>query len=318
MRAVVFSGTTEGRIFSRQLAQLGADVLVSVATPLGSEEQGSFAGITVHCGRLTPDEMAALVQGADLCVDATHPYAVDATRNIRTACRTAALASEPYLVTLDEGKWNGRDTYTKWSGSPIGFGRQIQADDGAQRIFRVVCPILFIACLLFSVMSSVGRERPQDILWCLSATLAAASSFSGALCFGTPWHKLSRRLSKSGAAIAGWDAVTSTGAGSGILLTDADLFPPGCVSLNGIKVFGDFSVDKVVSATATLIRDSGSGLDKIFHDLLRSQGCVYRRAQDLCCYEGGAGALIRGEQVLVARSTIPVTAGCSKPESCPG
>ena len=53
MRAVVFSGTTEGRIFSRQLAQLGADVLVSVATPLGSEEQGSFAGITVHCGRLT-------------------------------------------------------------------------------------------------------------------------------------------------------------------------------------------------------------------------------------------------------------------------
>ena len=74
MRAVVFSGTTEGRIFSRQLAQLGADVLVSVATPLGSEEQGSFAGITVHCGRLT-----------------THPYAVDATRNIRTACRTAGV-----------------------------------------------------------------------------------------------------------------------------------------------------------------------------------------------------------------------------------
>ena len=91
MRAVVFSGTTEGRIFSRQLAQLGADVLVSVATPLGSEEQGSFAGITVHCGRLTPDEMAALVQKADLCVDATHPYAVDATRNIRTACRTAGV-----------------------------------------------------------------------------------------------------------------------------------------------------------------------------------------------------------------------------------
>ena len=106
MRAVVFSGTTEGRIFSRQLAQLGADVLVSVATPLGSEEQGSFAGITVHCGRLTPDEMAALVQGADLCVDATHPYAVDATRNIRTACRTAGVeyhrllrAQSPLLAT---------------------------------------------------------------------------------------------------------------------------------------------------------------------------------------------------------------------------
>ena len=87
----MFSGTTEGRIFSRQLAQLGADVLVSVATPLGSEEQGSFAGITVHCGRLTPDEMTALVQGADLCVDATHPYAVEATKNIKAAAEKAGV-----------------------------------------------------------------------------------------------------------------------------------------------------------------------------------------------------------------------------------
>ena len=225
-------------------------------------------------------------------------------RGQRLACRTAASASEPYLVTLDEGKWNGRETYSKWSGAPIGFGRQMQAADGAERIFHRFCPLLFVACLVLSLVASVGMGAPERLLWCLSATLASASSFSGALCFGTPWHKLSRRLSKSGAAIAGWDAVTSTGAGSGILLTDADLFPPGCVSLNGIKVFGDFSVDKVVSATATLIRDSGSGLDKIFHDLLRSQGCVYRRAQDLCCYEGGAGALIRGEQVLVGSSAF--------------
>ncbi len=91
MKAVVFSGTTEGRIFSKQLAALGAAVLVSVATPLGAEEQGSLAGITVHCGRLTPEEMAALLQGADLCVDATHPYAVDATKNIRAACSAAGM-----------------------------------------------------------------------------------------------------------------------------------------------------------------------------------------------------------------------------------
>ena len=91
MRALVFSGTTEGRTVSRQLAELGVDVTVSVATPLGVEEQGVLAGITVHCGRLTPEEMTALLQGADLCVDATHPYAVDATKNIRAACRAAGV-----------------------------------------------------------------------------------------------------------------------------------------------------------------------------------------------------------------------------------
>ena len=91
MKAVVFSGTTEGRRFSRRLAGLGAEVTVCVATPLGAEEQGEMAGITVHAGRLEPDAMAALLAGKDLCIDATHPYAVDATKNIRAAAAQAGV-----------------------------------------------------------------------------------------------------------------------------------------------------------------------------------------------------------------------------------
>ena len=91
MNVVVFSGTTEGRELSRQLAALGIEVTVSVATPLGQEEQGSTPGVTVRCGRLLPDEMAALLGDAALCIDATHPYAVDATKNIRAACAAARV-----------------------------------------------------------------------------------------------------------------------------------------------------------------------------------------------------------------------------------
>ena len=91
MNVVVFSGTTEGRELSRQLAALGIEVTVSVATPLGQEEQGSTPGVTVRCGRLLPDEMAALLGDAALCIDATHPYAVEATKNIRAAAETAGV-----------------------------------------------------------------------------------------------------------------------------------------------------------------------------------------------------------------------------------
>ena len=85
-------------------------------------------------------------------------------RGLRMACRTAASAAQPYLVTLDEGKWNGWDTYAKWSGEPIGFGRQMQAADGAERIFHRVCPLLFIACLLLSVVASIGRGAPERLV----------------------------------------------------------------------------------------------------------------------------------------------------------
>ena len=224
---------------------------------------------------------------------------------LRLSCRTAASVSEPYILTLDEGKWNGRDTYCKWTGTPNGFGSQIQMDDGAQRIYRVVCPVLLLACVLLSLLASYGVGKPQHLLWCLSATFTAAAAFGGALVYGRPFHKVARRLAQSGGALAGWPGMAQSRKGDRVLITDGDLFPPGYVELNGIKVFGDWSIEKVVGCTATLIRDSGSGLTKLFHDLLRAQGAIFRRADDLCCYEGGGlSANIRGEQVLVGSAAF--------------
>ena len=68
---------------------------------------------------------AAIVLGLALLLKGT----ARKRRGQRLACRTAASASHPYLVTLDEGKWNGREAYAKWSGEPIGVGRQMQASD---------------------------------------------------------------------------------------------------------------------------------------------------------------------------------------------
>ena len=225
-------------------------------------------------------------------------------RGTRMACRVAASAREPYLVTLDEGKWNARDAYAKRSGECAGFGSQIQADDVAQRIFRLAAPILLIACGLFSAMASLGQDRPTYLIWCLSATLTAAGTFSSTLCFGVPWHAVSRRLSKCAAALAGWDGIVGTTQAAGILLTDVDLFPPGAVTPNGIKVFGNFSVERVLGYTATMIRATGSGLDKVFHDLLRTQGAIYRQVTGFQNHEGGASGDIRGDRVLVGSAAF--------------
>ncbi len=87
MRVVIFGGTTEGRLLSYQLAELGAEVTVCVATAYGQEEQGRFSGMTVLTGRLDSKGMCRVVAGKALCIDATHPYAAEASRNIRDACR---------------------------------------------------------------------------------------------------------------------------------------------------------------------------------------------------------------------------------------
>lgn len=221
----------------------------------------------------------------------------------RLSCRTAAASASPYRVTLDEGKWNGRDTYSKWSGDAAGFGSQIQMTDGAQRIYQRICPVLLLAAGAYTVYIAVTRT--QSALWCASAVFTAAGAFGSTLAYGRSFHLVARRLAHSGAALAGWPGILGSRRADRVLITDTDLFPPGYVELNGFKVLGDFPMERVVAYTATMIRDSGSGLTKLFHDYLRTLGGLMRNSERLCCYEGGGlSATIRGDQVLVGSASF--------------
>ena len=224
---------------------------------------------------------------------------------LRISCRTAAASSHPYRVTVDEGKWSGRDTFSKWQGTAEGFGSQIQADDGAQRIFRTVCPVLLIGDIVLALLASLGTGHPQRLLWSLSALFTVSAAFGAAIAYGRSFHKIARRLAQSGAALAGWPGILQTRKGDRVLITDTDLFPHGHVELNGYKVMRDFPAERVLAYTATLILDSGSGLGKLFHDQLRSMGGLLRKAERLTCYEGGGlSANIRGDQVLVGSAAF--------------
>lgn len=109
MKIIIFSGTTEGRELSRRLAGRGAEITVCVATDYGREVQGTVDGVTVLAGRKNRAEMADVVRGATLCVDATHPYAVEATENILAACRDTAT---PYRRLLRGASAIGADVVT--------------------------------------------------------------------------------------------------------------------------------------------------------------------------------------------------------------
>jgi precorrin-6x reductase len=91
MKLLIFGGTTEGRLLAQRLAGTGHEVAVSVATPLGAEELSGLPGLSVLVGRRDQGEMERLLAGFDRCVDATHPYAVQASGNIRRACQTAGV-----------------------------------------------------------------------------------------------------------------------------------------------------------------------------------------------------------------------------------
>lgn len=91
MNILLFSGTSEGRELSEKLVALGHAVTVCVATDYGREEQSQVDGAAILAGRKSAEEMRELLRDADLCIDATHPYATEVTANIRVAAETAGV-----------------------------------------------------------------------------------------------------------------------------------------------------------------------------------------------------------------------------------
>lgn len=87
-KLLIFAGTTEGRLLTVRALELGWCVASAVATEYGRELLPHDARFTALAGRMTEDEMYAHIQSEryDMVVDATHPYAVEVSRNIRSAC----------------------------------------------------------------------------------------------------------------------------------------------------------------------------------------------------------------------------------------
>lgn len=90
MKIVVFAGTTEGKEVSEIFANNGFETYVTVATEYGKDVFEEFfqnKNINLLEGRLNIDEMKALIRKVDFVADATHPYAVEVSKNIVEACK---------------------------------------------------------------------------------------------------------------------------------------------------------------------------------------------------------------------------------------
>lgn len=88
-------GTSDARELALQIRAGGFNVLTSVVTESAAASL-SEAGLDVRTGRLTADEMAAVVRelGVQAIVDASHPFAEEAHANAMSAARGTGV---PYI-----------------------------------------------------------------------------------------------------------------------------------------------------------------------------------------------------------------------------
>ncbi len=92
-KILIFAGTTEGRKLAEYLRNTEIEVTVSVATEYGEKLIKKGKNIKISAQRLDEEKMIKfmLSEKFEMVIDATHPYAIEVTRNIFKACETANI-----------------------------------------------------------------------------------------------------------------------------------------------------------------------------------------------------------------------------------
>ena len=278
-----------GHVFRRLRGKRCTAELLAVITLLAAMGDCVFCLTVEERAAVTPyGAVAALVMAfAQLGV-------LYEQRGMYDTFRAAAIDEDPPYLIADTKKGA-----CKQKGTVAGFYTAAQKSDAATWAQTILLPVVLVASAVFAGLSSVGQGRPYDFLLNWSAILGAGSTLALPLCWALPWARLARHLQKTGCAVAGWYGAESVSHRRCMIVTDADLFPPGTMQLNGIKVYGE-ELRIVVSHAASMARAAGSGLERVFDSLLRSETGSYEPLTDFSFYaEGGWSALIRGERVLM-------------------
>ncbi|MCL2153271.1 MAG: hypothetical protein FWH57_10015 [Oscillospiraceae bacterium] len=220
-------------------------------------------------------------------------------RAIAETIKTATGSTEPYGVMAEYIHDIDKSVLKKAYNATDGFYNNLMHPDIVETAYRYATPVLIAAALVLSIFAALVKGQGEYFLHIMSALFAAAAPFSLMLAFAVPFSAVARTIRRSGAAIAGWGGADDVCFTDGACVTDDDLFPPGTLKLNGLKLYEGISPEKAIRYTASLIIASGSGLANVFSDLLKSQGMLKIKVEEFACYEGGISALLRGERVAI-------------------
>ena len=216
-------------------------------------------------------------------------------------CRSLRAISnmdEPVAAIREEKAWHGYDCIFRAPGDAEQFAVQLEMPDAGSRIMRVWAPVMTAVTLALSVLTSL--RTGEHFLWAWSAMLLASFPAGILIAYAKPFSALARRLYRAGAAIAGWQGARILSGEAGLIVEDADLFPPQNVTQGGMKLYGSRPAPMVIGYANAVVQTAGSGLVPLFEQMMHDQNGRRYTVDTFRRYEGGGlGATIRGDVVLM-------------------
>lgn len=230
-------------------------------------------------------------------------------RALCKVCRTVKAAKRPSLVHV-QNIYGENNILKQTSEDTKSFVAHINDKDASRTFWAFLSPIVIVSSIVFAGVASFGTKTPQHFFWALAGISVVSTPFFTMLSFSLPFSVASKSLSSIGAAISGWYSASNLSKKANVIVRDTDLFPKGSVSLHGLKILGDFTLEKTVCYAASVISETKSGLCDVFSDLLKSRYGVKTGVKNLRYHEaGGIEAEIGEDSVLIGSAGFMLRSG---------
>ncbi|MGI6181741.1 MAG: hypothetical protein ACOYIE_06650 [Agathobaculum sp.] len=189
------------------------------------------------------------------------------------------------------------------------FLTEMERPDSADRFAMIYVPIALAASIIFALLASVGRGEPVRFFWAFSAILSVSAPL-GLLCaFGASYNNVSRRLLRSGAAIAGARQADLLRGTEEIVLTENDLFPAGSIALESLQNMGRISDDRILACAAALTDAAGLELGRVLTEATRERYGATLSARNVQMVEGGLAGEVGTSRVVLGTAALMVNMG---------
>lgn len=303
-------------IFELIVILVGLDIFTNGLTSLFKKDSGPESLIAVSCLVSIIDAVYILItkntaDGLPFCAVSalSLTFALWGSyfecKSFAISFRTAAIPKTPFVILSEDGSEELGRVLVKVQRPVTGFVRKSEEANIFENSFSLFTPLFIIFAIVLSLFCFLGSKQNNNFIHTLSAGLTVCASFSAVFGFAFPYYVITKRLARSGVAIAGYAGCADLGRLSQVVIKDKDIFPERTLSIANITLSEGLYPDKVISYTSSMVAAAGMGISSAFTELMKKNGYSLQKVEDFACHEGGGViARINGDQVYVGSSSF--------------
>lgn len=186
------------------------------------------------------------------------------------------------------------------------FLKMSYAPDPSEELAGKIAPATIICSLAVAVVYGVFYKTFVGAIDVLALMTAVSVPLCTLIAVNLPMRKLCQKLNKQGAIITGYPSVKQFCDSNAVMLDATDLYPEGCVKLDGIKTFANHRIDESVLAAAAVLKEANSPMANVFNSGIIQRDRNLIPEVESVLYEDGMGLVgwVEGDRILVGNRQL--------------